>query len=147
MAHSYVANNQHIVFSTAQRKPRMSEDVQPKLWAYMAGTARRLGYVVHAIGGVADHVHLLLGLPAAVSIAEATQKIKANSSRWMKQHQRAFEWQRGYGGFAVSVSNVPAVRRYVENQPEHHRKQTFEEEFLLLLKKHGIAFDLARVFD
>jgi len=105
-----------------------------------------MGIVPVAIGGTSNHAHLLLGLKPNMSIAEAIHKLKANSSRWMGEHGLSFEWQKGYAALSVSPSLVGSVRAYVLNQEEHHRKRSFEEEFLTLLRKAGIAHDESRVF-
>ncbi|HKS76496.1 MAG TPA: transposase, partial [Terriglobales bacterium] len=85
-------------------------------------------------------------VPSTMPLAEALQKLKANSSRWIRDHGIQFEWQEGYGGFSVSPSLLPVVKTYIENQEEHHRKWSFEDEFRLLLKKSGIAFDDEKLF-
>ena len=139
MAHSYSSILFHIVFATKERRALIHEPA--KLWAYVAGTARKLGYEALAVGGTENHLHLLLRLPAHIAVAEAAQKLKANSSRWLKENGSWLGWQQGYGAFSVSPSNVDAVRRYVQNQPEHHRRRSFEEELLALLMRSGIAFE------
>jgi len=92
------------------------------------------------------HVHLLAALPADLDIAKFVNVLKSNSSKWMNEQKRGFAWQRGYGAFSVSASNLPAVTRYIEGQAEHHRKRDFQQEFLALLKKHNVAFDPRYVF-
>ena len=99
-----------------------------------------------ANGGMDDHVHLLLQIPPALALAKAVALLKANSSKWMNEHRRRFSWQEGYGAFSVSASNLDAVVRYIENQEKHHRKMTFEDEFIGLLKRHKIEFDPKYVF-
>lgn len=146
MSHSYSQNHLHVVFSTKDRKKLIDQAMQPKLWAYMAGIARNHGFLVLANGGMEDHVHLLIQLAPVLSLAKAVSLLKANSSTWMKDHGLRFAWQQGYGAFSVSASNLSAVERYIANQAKHHRKITFEDEFLGLLRKHGIPFDLKYVF-
>ncbi len=116
------------------------------LWAYIGGTARNLGIVPVAIGGTANHAHLLLGLKPNMAVAGAVQKLKANSSRWMGEHGIEFEWQKGYAALSVSPSLLGSVRAYVLNQEKHHRRRSFEEELVALLKKAGIAHDENQVF-
>jgi len=148
MSHAFTCNRQHFVFSTAQRRNLLASDLQPKLWAYMAGIARNHAMHAIAIGGVENHVHLLLSLPASMSEAKAIQVIKANSSRWITDHGVVgFSWQRGYGAFSVSASATDKVVLYIQTQSEHHHRHTFEDEFRGLLRKHGISFREDDVFD
>lgn len=138
MPNSYVSNHVHVVFSTKERMKTIPEDLQPKLWAYLAGIAKNHNMHAVAIGGVEDHVHALINLGALLGVAKAVQTLKANSSRWMNEHVRArFEWQEGYFACSVSRSQVPAVARYIASQKEHHNKMDSAKEFLLLLRKHG----------
>jgi REP element-mobilizing transposase RayT len=99
-----------------------------------------------AIGGMEDHVHALVELPPSMSVSRAVNLLKSNSSRWMNQQGIKFAWQEGFSSFAVSASNVPAVKKYILNQEIHHRKMSFEDELLVLLRKHGIDFDPKHVF-
>jgi REP element-mobilizing transposase RayT len=145
MGHTYSAILFHIVFSTKERRATIKEP--DKLWAYIAGIARNLCYEPLAVGGTENHVHLLLRLPPNVAVADATQKLKANSSRWLGESGAWLGWQQGYGAFSVSPSNIDAVRRYIQNQPEHHRRRSFENEFMALLAKSGIMFDRATLFE
>jgi putative transposase len=135
LSHSFSKNHQHIIFGTAGRRPAIAKQLQPKLWAYMAGICRNHKMFVRAIGGIEDHVHLLVELPATLSVAQAVSLIKSNSSKWVNKE---FAWQIGYGAFSVSASNLAAVTRYINSQAEHHRKMTFADEFAQLLKKHGV---------
>ena len=131
----------HVVFSTKERRKSIAEEFQPKLWSYAVGVCKKDGIFVHAIGGTEDHVHLLVQLPAALSLAKAVMAIKANCSRWANLETQKLEWQEGYAAFSVSASLVPTVHRYIENQKEHHRKMSFDDEFLALLRNHGVQFD------
>ncbi len=146
MSHSYCTNLVHCVFSTKDRAPKISADVQEKLWAYLIGIAKNHQLTLLAVGGIANHVHLLVGVPQTMTVASAVNCLKANSSRWLHEHDRHFEWQKGYGAFSVSPSQVPAVRQYIRTQAEHHHKHTFEEEFVSLLKKCGVPYDPKYVF-
>jgi REP element-mobilizing transposase RayT len=145
MSHSYAQNHLHVVFSTKDRRKLINQQMQPKLWSYLGGIARNHDFLVLANGGMDDHVHLLIQLPPVLSLAKAISLLKANSSKWMNEHGR-FGWQEGYGPFSVSASNIGAVERYITNQAKHHRRMTFEDEFVALLKKHGIRFDPKYVF-
>jgi REP element-mobilizing transposase RayT len=139
MPSSYVSNHIHIVFSTKNRLKIIREELQPKLWAYMAGIAKNHGMDALAIGGIADHAHILLNLGSTLSIAKAVQVLKANSSRWMNEHPGdRFEWQEGYFACSVSQSQVATTRHYIMNQTEHHRRINSTQEFELLLKRHSL---------
>ena len=146
MSHAYRAAYFHCVFSTKDRRDSIPVELLPKLWAYVEGTAKNLGIVPVAVGGTRNHMHLLLRLKPNMPVAEAVQKLKANSSRWMGEHELVFEWQKGYAVFTVSPSLVGVVRGYVLNQEEHHRRRSFEEEFLILLRKAGIPHDEKHAF-
>ena len=139
-------NHIHVVFSTKDRRRTISEDMQPEMWAYLAGICRNQKMVSVAVGGVADHVHLLFHLPPTISLSKGISVLKANSSGWMDDRGIKFAWQEGYGAFSVSASNLAAVSRYIRDQKMHHRKYSFEEEFLSLLRKHKVDFDLESVF-
>jgi putative transposase len=141
MSHTYTQNHLHVVFSTKERRRLIAPPIQPKLWSYMAGIARNHDFLVLANGGMEDHVHLLVQLPPALALARAVLLLKSNSSKWMNERGTKFAWQEGYGAFSVSSSNLGAVERYIANQAQHHRKMTFEQEFIALLKKHKIEFD------
>jgi len=114
-----------------------------ELYAYLGGIARGEGFSLIAAGGTANHIHLLFVLPASYSLAQAVQKLKGSSSRWMGT---SFSWQEGYGAFSVSPSQVPVVKNYLQNQEEHHRTRDFEQEFVALLRNCGIEFDERYVF-
>jgi putative transposase len=141
MPHSLVCNWQHIVFSTKGRQPWLIPELQVKLWPFLTGTADRLGIHPAAINGVPDHIHLLLGISGSLAISTAVQKLKANSSRWLKERCRQFSWQEGFSSFSVSASNLPAVVDYINRQQEHHKKRNFQEELVTLLKKHNVVYD------
>jgi putative transposase len=146
MPHTYSQNYLHVVFSTKERRKLITKEFQPKLWSYMAGIGRNNGFLVLANGGMEDHTHLLIQLPATLTLAKAVQLLKGSSSKWVSEHGREFSWQEGYGAFGVSKSNINAVVRYIANQEKHHRKITFEEEFIALLEKHEIEYDPKYVF-
>jgi len=140
----------HIVFSTKNRARLIVPDLKPELYAYLGGLTRELKGKAHAINGMEDHVHLLVSLPPTVSLADALRFIKSNSCKWVheKWPQRStFAWQLGYGAFSVSKSNVPEVMEYIHNQEKHHKKFTYQEELLTLLRKHGIEYDERYMWD
>jgi putative transposase len=146
MSHTYSQNVLHVIFSTKDRQKTISTDLQPRLWTYVAGVCKKLEILVHAVGGIEDHIHLLIQVPPSLPVAKAVLTIKSNSSRWANEQGHRFAWQQGYGAFSVSSSNVPAVVQYIRNQQAHHKKRGFEEEFVALLKKHGMTFDPKFVF-
>ena len=113
----------------------------------MAGICRNHEMFVRTIGGIEDHVHILLELPPTLAVAKAILTIKSNSSKWVNELGRSFAWQKGYAAFSVSASNIAAVERYIKNQERHHQKMTFEDEFMGFLRKHGVTFDPKYVFD
>lgn len=143
MSHSYSQNIIHLVFSTKNRRKTIQKQMQARLWAYMAAICQTNKIFVYAIGGMEDHVHMLMRLPPTLAQAEAILLVKGDSSKWMG---KGFAWQKGYGSFSVSKSLVPTVIRYIENQERHHKKMTFEEEFVAFLKKHGVEYDPKYVF-
>ena len=146
MSHSFVKNHIHVIFGTKDREKLIPKDIQPELWAYMAGICRNHDLVPIAINGFDDHAHVLLHVPPTMSVAKVVMLIKANSSRWMREKGNQFQWQDGYAAYSVSVSNTPAVANYVRNQQKQHSRISFEDEFLALLKKHGVQFDPKYVF-
>jgi len=140
----------HIIFSTKNREPWLDSDVQPRMHAYLATICRDLGAEAVHVGGVADHVHIITTLPRSVSQAQLIEQIKKASSKWIKALDTrycSFFWQRGYGAFSVSPSQLDVVLKYVEMQEEHHRARTFQEEYREVLRKHGINFDERYVWD
>jgi REP element-mobilizing transposase RayT len=144
MAHTFTHLRYHVVFSTKNRSPFLDAELRDRLFPYLGGIVRELDGTALAIGGMPDHVHVLLSLPPTLALADVLRVVKTNASRWVHEswpERRAFAWQTGYGAFAVSRSNEAAVVHYIANQEEHHRRISFQEEFLALLKKHGISYD------
>ena len=144
MSHTYTNLLYHVVFSTKERRPFIDADLKPRLHGYLGGIATDIDCVPLLIGGVADHVHLLLKIPPKLAVSEVLRLLKCNSSGWVHKEypqRRAFSWQEGYGAFTVSSSKKPDVETYIANQEEHHRRRSFQEEFLTLLEKHEIEFD------
>ena len=146
MSHTYAQNVIHIVFSTKDRRKLMPDGFRPRMWAYATGVCKKFDILVLAVGGMEDHIHFLLQIPPTVALAKAVLAIKSNSSRWASEEGHKFAWQQGYGAFSVSRSIVPLVIRYIQNQEAHHKKMSFDAEFLALLNKHGIEFDPKFVF-
>ena len=147
MSHTYTANLLHVVFSTKNRRDLIAPDFQPRLWAYMAEIGRNRAIHILAVGGIANHAHELFSLPPVMSLAKAAQALKGISSKWVNEMGHGgFSWQEGYASFSVSRSQMSSAINYVNSQPEHHRKHSFESEFLSLLTKHGIEYDPKYVF-
>ena|ERR1041385_9296408 len=147
---SYVSSYHHRVFSTKDRRPIITPALQERLWPYMGGIARENKMIAIEIGGVQDHVHLLLSLPSTMAVAKALQLIKGGSSKWVHDtfpDKRWFGWQSKYGCFSASVSQVDKIIEYIRGQPEHHRRMSFKEEFVALLKKHRIQYDERYLWD
>ncbi len=144
MANTYTSLDYHIVFSTKNREPWLVEHVRERLWPYFGGIARENRMKALEVGGVADHMHLLLSIPAAMAVSKAVQLLKGGSSHWIKDtfpNMNAFAWQDGYGAFTVSRSQRESVAEYIRNQPEHHRTKTFAEEYRMFLTRHGVDFE------
>lgn len=139
MPHALINNLVHCVFST---KGRLDAIPDPDaLWRYVAGIARAKKIPLLIAGGTQNHLHLLIALPAATTLADAVKILKGNSSRWLNENGCKFAWQEGYGAFSVSASNKQAVREYIATQGEHHQHRSFEREFEALLRKSGVDFD------
>jgi len=140
----------HVTFSTKDRVPCLGASVRPALHAYLATVARNAGCECYRTGGVADHVHLAIRLPRTLTVAALIEELKTSSSKWLKTQYHelsGFAWQRGYGAFSVGPSNLATVVRYIDNQEEHHRTRTFQEEFRALLTRYGVEFDERYVWD
>lgn len=147
---SFTQLTYHVVFATKYRRPSITDAIQERLYEYIGGTIRaRKGHLIR-IGGMPDHIHILARLSPTLAIAEVIRDVKANSSKWMNDHTdvtRNFEWQKGYGAFTVSYSQIPDVEKYIQNQKEHHRTRTFQEEYVEFLKRHGIEFRMEYLFE
>ncbi len=146
MAHSFNSCLMHCVFSTKERRPHLTAAIRERLWPYLGGIARQNEMKALAVGGVDDHVHLLLSLPTTLSVAKAMQLMKGNSSKWLREtfpelRVNEFAWQEGFGAFSIGVSGVEDTVRYIRTQEEHHRKKDFREEMAGFLKRHGWKSD------
>jgi REP element-mobilizing transposase RayT len=143
MSSTHLIWHVHVFFGTKNQRTLIEPAWRPRLHAYLGGAAKTLDVIPEAIGGVADHVHLLLGLRATHRLSDVMRDIKRTSSAWVHEAigDRQFEWQDGYGAFTVSASMLETVRNYIARQEEHHRKKTFQEEYLELLKLSGVEFD------
>ncbi len=150
MGHSFSNHLYHVIFSTKNRLPLIRPEFQQRLYQYMVGIARHeFGYAIK-LGGTENHLHGLIGVAADITVPAAMRKLKSLSSGWVHQTfpgQQGFAWQNGYGSFTVCESIVENVKRYIAGQAEHHRKKSFEDEFILFLKRNNIKFDPKTVWD
>jgi putative transposase len=140
----------HVVFSTKYRKPVIADSWRDDLFGYIGGTVKEHKASLLKAGGIEDHIHLLLRIHPEFSISRTVQLLKANSSKWVNDNRKtniAFQWQRGYDAFSVSQSMSETVKTYIARQREHHARQTFQDEYLEILRKHEIEFDLKYVFE
>ena len=144
MSDSYTNLLYHIVFSTKERRPLITPEFEPRLYEYIGGTIRALGGISLELNGTEDHVHLLAKMRPDRALSDVLRKLKANATGWMHDVFPAvkdFSWQRGYGAFTVSQSNVEEVRGYIRRQKEHHARISFRDEFIQFLKANGIEYD------
>lgn len=140
----------HLIFSTKHRAPLLRDAVRDALHRYMAVVLQNLECPAKLINSVEDHVHILFALGRTVALSKVVEDIKKSSSKWIKTQgveYADFAWQAGYGAFAVSESNIAAVREYIADQREHHRKKSFQEEYRAFLERHHVAFDERYVWD
>ncbi len=143
MGSTFLSLHYHLIFSTKNREPFIDAVWRDQLHEYLGGTVRGLGGQSEGIGGVADHVHLLVGLRATHCLAGFMRELKKVSSVWVSHEKRipTFAWQEGYAAFTVSASARDAVKRYIAHQEEHHHARTFKEELVLMLERAGVAYD------
>jgi REP element-mobilizing transposase RayT len=144
MANTYASVYLHVVFSTKDRQPVLAAESHVRLWRYLGGIARKEKMKAIEVGGTADHVHALLSLRPTMAPADAVQILKGNSSKWINGTLRLpgrFEWQEGYGAFSVSYSQIDKIVGYIRDQERHHRRKSFQEEYLGFLRKHKIEYD------
>lgn len=143
MANTYTQIYMHIVFAVSHREAMIDNAWMDKLYAYMVGICHNRKHFVHAIGGTADHVHLLVGMNPSDSVSDLVKNLKGTSSHWINEnyYNGRFSWQSGYGAFAYSRSLIPEVKRYVENQREHHRRISFREEVERMFQNAGIEYN------
>lgn len=150
MAQSLASILVHLVFSTKHREPFIKSEIEPNLHAYLAVVFRECKCPSLIVGGMPDHVHALFSLHRTQPISDVVEEVKKRSSKWMKtngEEYRQFQWQGGYGAFSVSQSAAQAVKNYIANQKQHHRKITFQDEFRALLKKYEVEYDEKYVWD
>jgi putative transposase len=140
----------HLIFSTKNREPFLGLDLQAELHPYLSGVLDNAGCPSIQVGGVEDHVHLLFGLSRTLTVAQVVENVKTSSSKWIKTQGASlghFYWQAGYGAFSVSQSNAAAVVRYIQNQAEHHRRESFQDEYRKFLQRYQIPYDEKYVWD
>ena len=144
MSDSYTNLLYHIVFSTKERRPLITPEYEVRLYDYIGGTLRRAGGISLELNGTADHIHLLTKLRPDRALSDVLRDLKANATGWMHDvfpRLKHFSWQRGYGAFTVSQSNVKDVRKYIARQKDHHRRVSFRDEFIQFLTANGIEYD------
>ena len=144
MANTYTSLFYHVIFSTKNREPWLRLEIEQRIWAYIGGVARVHKMTALQVGGVEDHIHVLVMASPTLAPSQIAQFLKGDSSKWIHEEfpaLRKFSWQDGYGAFTVSKSNIPAVVSYIQNQREHHRKKTFQEEYREFLRQNGIEYD------
>ena len=140
----------HLIFSTKNRVPILTPDIQQELFPYLAVVLRDNKCPALKVGGFIDHLHLFFGISRTLSIAQVVEEVKTSSSKWIKTKGprfAQFHWQSGYGGFSVSQSEAETVIRYIERQAEHHQKMTFQEEFRKFLERYQVSYDEQYVWD
>ena len=150
MATSYVSMLVHFVWSTKSREPLIDKIWQDRLYGYLGGILRNNKAKLLAAGGMPDHIHLYVSLPSTITVAKTVNLLKSNSTTWVKENienMDRFRWQEKYGAFSVSKSGEERLLEYIENQQEHHRQKTFQDEFLALLQRHGIEYDERYIWD
>jgi REP element-mobilizing transposase RayT len=144
MAQTLVNLLVHVVFSTKNRTKIIAPEIEPELFAYMAGTLKNLESPCLAINGTADHVHILVSQSKNVALSRLVGELKESSSRWIKTKSpkyQSFDWQDGYGAFSIGQSNVAALKKYIAQQKERHKKKSFQVELIEFLKRYGVKYD------
>ncbi|HVE57849.1 MAG TPA: IS200/IS605 family transposase [Pyrinomonadaceae bacterium] len=142
MPHTYTNFIFHVVFATKERAPLITNELKPRLYEYLGGTIRGLDGILLEIGGIKDHIHLLIKLKPTIKFSDFMRELKANSSTWANRLTNGrVEWQNGYGAFTVGETQIEIVRRYIKNQEIHHAKLSFDDEFKDMLNRSGIDFD------
>ena len=150
MPHALVNNRVHVIFSTKGRESLVTSPLREELYAYIGGILRGHQGALLEIGGMPDHLHLVICLVPNTSVAEIVRLVKANSSKWVNERPERvgrFAWQSGYGAFSVSLSRLATVRKYVRCQEDHHRTKTFQEEFVEFLRRHQVEFNEDHLWD
>ena len=144
MANTYTSLFYHVVFSTKNREPFIGPDIEQRVWAYIGGVARQHDMTALQVGGIEDHIHVLVLAPPVLSPSQIAQYVKGDSSKWIHETfptLQRFAWQTGYGAFSVSKSGVSSVVDYIQNQRQHHARKTFQAEYVEFLQRHGVDYD------
>lgn len=142
MPSTHLSLHYHVVFSTKDRARVIRPEWRMRLHGYLGGIIQNLDGIPESVGGIEDHVHILIGLRATHCLANVVRDIKANSSGWLREHHDGtFAWQEGYGAFTVSARFIPQVRKYIETQEAHHKVRSFQEEYVALLKRGMVDYD------
>ncbi|MDP1835847.1 MAG: IS200/IS605 family transposase [Chlamydiales bacterium] len=150
MSQTFRSHRFHLVWSTKERRPWITDDIRNRLYEYIGGVVRNYGGKLLEAGGMPDHIHLLVELGVLDKHTYLIRDMKAHSSLWIHktyENLSAFTWQKGYGSFSVSHSGVSKVKQYIINQETHHGNQSFEREFISLLEAHEIEYDPKYVWD
>jgi REP element-mobilizing transposase RayT len=150
MPQSIAYNYLHITFSTKYREPLIDEAIEEELFKYIGGICKNLECNPIKVGGYRDHIHILCVLSRKIALMKLLEEIKSHSSKWIKtkgDQYKNFYWQRGYGSFSVNPAEIDVVIRYIENQAEHHKKKTFQEEYVAFLKKYNAEYDERYLWD
>lgn len=150
MANTYTALNYHVIFSTKNREPWIQQEFEQRIWEYLGGIARHNHMTALCVGGIEDHVHILLRIPPVLAVSKAMQLLKGGSSHWIHDafpELAGFGWQDGYGAFTVSQSAMEDTKRYIQRQREHHKKRTFKEEYITFLSKYQVEYDERYLWD
>ena len=149
MANTYTELNYHCIWSTKDRMPVIRTEIEENVWRLLAATASKHEMHIRRAGGIENHVHVLVQIPKTMNLSEAMKRLKGGSSNAINDAgliKTKFGWQDGYGAFTVSNSKLSDVCRYISNQREHHNTQTFEDEFVAFLEKHGVKYDAQYLF-
>jgi REP element-mobilizing transposase RayT len=150
MPQSIAYNYLHITFSTKYRVPIIDEAIEEELFKYIGGICKNLECNPIKVGGYRDHIHILCVLSRKIALMKLLEEIKSHSSKWIKtkgDQYKNFYWQRGYGSFSVNPAEIDVVVRYIENQAEHHKKKTFQDEYIAFLKKYNAEYDERYLWD
>lgn len=143
MSSTHLSLHVHVVFSTKNRFPFIVDDWRERLHAFIGGAVRTAGCVAESVGGTNDHIHLLIGIRATHCVADVVRDVKHASSQWIHETigVKKFGWQDGYGAFTIGASQITAVKGYINRQVEHHRKRTFQEEYVAFLERYRVQYD------